>query len=748
MKVHKRENIEIDRRYVIHNRDAAIADIYDALVELITNCDDSYRRLRKRDRHAPVGHILIETEHRRNNPSLLIVRDKAEGMTINAMREKLKRMGKRTSEISDRGFMARGFKDCTALGDIRVDSIVNGRHYACRLTRDLDFDLLTPDKGENATDALRDNLGIRKNGTVVTLECSENVALPRIETLKKDLPLHYALRDIVAGNSASKIYIREREGAKPVEFRAPKNAERVVAQNFTLDEYPEADCMIEIWKSPTVLADKDQRMRKSGILIKDGRTIHECSLFGVEQEPLARHYYGHVECAHIVRLIEEHDERVSAKKPHPRNNRFLPIDPMRRGLNKRHPFANALLAKVDEVLKGLVEKDRRESEVGRKDVASAKTARYLSRLAQLAARFLKENIDSPELGAGEEKAVDAALEAGISILPPALKIAVGEERTLCVYVRKTLYDSKTKVRVQSNDETILALSQTLANRILKSHPKKDEVVYDSFKVRGVAPGMTDIVIRHGNNLRIKAAVEVSLNREKNEHGFASPLEFERAKYEVAEGKSKILKLFARFPELIRESTTVYVDSDNPDCAPVMRGGRCVLSPVPESNYAEGEIEIKGRSLTDNPAVITARMGDIHAQTKISVKERRIVGGGLRIEFAQESLGHLRARWKDPAVVDMSVILISSDHPSIKPYLGSSQNVEEQDTAQFRVLLAELVSEVLCAGILNQEMRKNPGGWEQSGTPHEAFASWNYHLQAKISDFSTLVHKNFADSFRE
>ena len=162
MKVHKRENIEIDRRYVIHNRDAAIADIYDALVEIITNCDDSYRRLRKRDRHAPVGHILIETEHRRNNPSLLIVRDKAEGMTINAMREKLKRMGKRTSEISDRGFMARGFKDCTALGDIRVDSIVNGRHYACRLTRDLDFDLLTPDKGENATDALRDNLGIRK----------------------------------------------------------------------------------------------------------------------------------------------------------------------------------------------------------------------------------------------------------------------------------------------------------------------------------------------------------------------------------------------------------------------------------------------------------------------------------------------------------------------------------------------------------------------------------------------------------
>ena len=390
---------------------------------------------------------------------------------------------------------------------------------------------------------------------------------------------------------------------------------------------------------------------------------------------------------------------------------------MRRGLNKRHPFANALLAKVDEMLKGLVEKDRRESEVGRKDVASAKTARYLSRLAQLAARFLKENIDSPELGAGEEKAVDAALEAGnFDSAAGAKNRRRRRANSLRVHQKNPCTTAKRKSGCKATTRRFWLSRKRSPTRILKPHPKKDEVVYDSFKVRGVAPGMTDIVIRHGNNLRIKAAVEVSLNREKNEHGFASPLEFERAKYEVAEGKSKILKLFARFPELIRESTTVYVDSDNPDCAPVMRGGRCVLSPVPESNYAEGEIEIKGRSLTDNPAVITARMGDIHAQTKISVKERRIVGGGLRIEFAQESLGHLRARWKDPAVVDMSVILISSDHPSIKPYLGSSQNVEEQDTAQFRVLLAELVSEVLCAGILNQEMRNNPGGWEQSGTP--------------------------------
>ena len=747
MSTPKEEKMEIDPRYVKQNRSVTIADIYDALVEIITNCDDSYRRLRKRDRRAPVGHILIETEPRRNNPSLLIVRDKAEGMTFKAMREKLGQIGKRTSESGDRGFMARGIKDCTELGDITVESIVDDRYYACQLTRNLRF--REKNAGQKATNAQRKDLGIRRNnGTVVTLECSKNTNLPRPKTLKDKLALHYALRDIATGNGASKIHVRDQDGdAKPVEFRLPKGS-LVFAENFTLDGYPRADCRIEIRKSLSPLDDQESRTRKSGILIKDGRAIHECSLFEFESEPLAHHYYGHIECPHIARLLEEYDQRDFKNLPHPPDNPSLPIDPFRQhGLNKKHPFTKTLLAKINGILKDLVEKDRRASEASHKDVASEKTKRFLKRLAQLADRFLKNNIDSPEFDTGEESAVDSALDAGISVLPPTLKIGVGEERTLCVYIRKDRYNAKAKVRVQSTDEKILAPTQTFAERIFKPHPKKERVVFDSFKVKGVSPGKTEIIIRHGD-LRAKVAAKVVANRGENERDFASPLEFERAKYEVAEGKSKILKLFAQIPEATSEETIAYVDSNTPDHAPVKRGGQCALSPVAGGNYAEGEIEVEGRALTDKPAVISARLGDLYATTKISVKERRIIGGGLRIEFTQQSLGYFRARWKDPAAVDMSVILIRSDHLSIKPYLGSSQNFEEQDTAQFRVLLAELVTEVVCSGILNQEMRNNPGGWEQNNQPHEAFDLWRTRLQGKISEFSTLAHKSLAEFFHE
>ena len=52
----------------------AIRDIYDAIVELVTNADDRYQVIDKK------GRIDIEIMRHRNKPSLLFVRDFADGM--------------------------------------------------------------------------------------------------------------------------------------------------------------------------------------------------------------------------------------------------------------------------------------------------------------------------------------------------------------------------------------------------------------------------------------------------------------------------------------------------------------------------------------------------------------------------------------------------------------------------------------------------------------------------------------------
>ena len=170
-------DIKFDKRYAAHNRDHSIRDVYDALVELITNADDSYARLHKHGRiPKDGGNIIIEyLAQRKGKPSLLIIRDRAEGMDLKDMSDRLLWMGRRSSEPGDRGYMGRGARDCTALGDIIFESIKNDRFYACRLTSEFEF--IPEDDGLRVTAQLRDRLGIsRGNGTSarpgVSSECT------------------------------------------------------------------------------------------------------------------------------------------------------------------------------------------------------------------------------------------------------------------------------------------------------------------------------------------------------------------------------------------------------------------------------------------------------------------------------------------------------------------------------------------------------------------------------------------------
>ena len=68
-------DVKITIRHFDFSRQFAIRDVYDALVELITNSDDSYHRLYKRQlRSEDGGDILIEIcKQRKGEPSLIII---------------------------------------------------------------------------------------------------------------------------------------------------------------------------------------------------------------------------------------------------------------------------------------------------------------------------------------------------------------------------------------------------------------------------------------------------------------------------------------------------------------------------------------------------------------------------------------------------------------------------------------------------------------------------------------------------
>ena len=83
--------LEYTSRHGYFTAQHSIRDVYDALVELITNSDDSYGQEPKQE-----GTICIEVE-RGWHGSVIRVKDRAKGLSLDDMQRKIKKVGDRTS---------------------------------------------------------------------------------------------------------------------------------------------------------------------------------------------------------------------------------------------------------------------------------------------------------------------------------------------------------------------------------------------------------------------------------------------------------------------------------------------------------------------------------------------------------------------------------------------------------------------------------------------------------------------------
>lgn len=736
-------DIKIDKRYPRQTASFAIADVYDALLEIITNCDDSYHRLSKNSgRHKDGGDIAITVDRHVKKPSRIIVSDKAEGMTRAAMQSKLGRIGKRTSEKGDRGFMARGIKECVALGRVTVQSIVDDKYCSCVLTRDFTIEL---DDETPANSSMRKRLGIHKNGTVVTLECLPSVPVPHAQTLARDLSLHYALRDILAKSSDARVRIRNGLGGNLKEIISSPtlySGEPVYDGNFTIEENPETECTLTIWKHEKELNDKSSRLRESGILVKGERAIYQCSLLGYEND--AKHYSGRLICPYIDRLLEKHDAG---------EEKIMPIDPTRKhGLNNDHPFNKKLTEKIESVLCDLLEQDKAQKEQKTGSIANKEMRKRLDSLARFANRLWTDAFEQEPEDVSDTvwRAIDMAEKDGIFILPPKFKVKVGEPRSLTVYVHDSSYNKGRKVRVySSNPEILQVVKQFDDNEKLRRHPAHKNIFYGNIRVAGRAIGKSVVTVRPSKDVSMDVSGEVVKGGATGEiyifpKGIS--LEFERKKYEVVEGKEKALKIFVKNTRKYHKPTAVgSVNSSKHDHVVILGGHKFTPEPTP-LHYSVAEVRVEGRSLTERnqPAIVTAKLGERTAKTTVRVVEKKRSPERFDFELTADPLGHYRARWAD-IEGKPNLLKISATHLSIQRYFGVEPDFPEQTSREARALIAELAAENLCMKILQEEMKRRPGDFKFANEqPDQALQQMVDQLQKKIHKFSVRAHRIMQD----
>ncbi len=415
------------------------------------------------------------------------------------------------------------------------------------------------------------------------------------------------------------------------------------------------------------------------------------------------------------------------------------IDPNRReGLIKEHPFTKALFQVPQERLKELIAKEKEQDKLKQKELASKETKKKLNDLAKAAGKFLSQQLeDFEELTLTDVVDKESFTKKGVLIYPTYFRVGIGEIRTLTFYVNRLLFDQEgQEISVKSDDDTAVTLLDTPFK--LRTHPKKNDRLLGTFRIRGEK-------LKHIVRIEAKcptipvaeAIVEVIENRVED-HQFSFPLEFEHKSYQVKEGSTRTLRLFAKCPQLINQETPINVNSSDATSLPVR--GRCLLSPVKGTNYALGEIRVQGRRLKRESISITASMNGYKATAKIKITQVDQKGVPIEIQLCDEPFGNFRARWAEHEGKP-NLLLISARHESVKRYLGPAPDYKGQHSLHFRVILAEIVAEAVCRKSLMLETKDRPWEfkWADYKYDHLIADSVSAQMQKRIREFAATAH---------
>lgn len=721
-KLHAQE-FRFDRRYREQNARKAIKDIYDVITELVTNCDDRYQILGTR------GKIEIEVQRqRRGKGSVLRVRDHADGMSSAVMNEKLRGYGQRISGLEQgakvRGTNSRGAKDIAALGKASFESIPgDGYVHRCDITQEF-----VPYESEKLTPQHRKKIGIAKGtGTLATLRLDSHVKVPLHDNLVSDVSRLVALREIL-GNPNRTVVVRDLNHDREDVVHAPIiEGNDKVKETFEIPGYPGANAKLTIKRAHKQFDREKSRFRTGAIYIESTHAVHEATLFDpkLEVDPHAAWFFGKLSCAYIDQLWNEYDDASERQEEPDPANPYPIIDPLRKqGLDRDHPFVQALFGEVLKRLRPLVDNEREQAEGQKAQVESKETRKRLNKLESAAAKFMEEKQEDNDASRDPNKSDQSTKlkEKGYTLNPPFAQLVCGHSQKFWLNIRQEAFPefqvgSDVHIKCQSDEITA---SKSICG--LEPHPTEENVLRAvwSVKANKVTPA-TGIRVRIGSIVE-ETIIEVFAT-EADKYKHVTALQFGRKQYRVStDNRRKSIVLMAPISQ-IPKRTAFEVECTNTDIDIL---GKKELVPSKVTGITRCVFYVR-TSTTGASGLLTARVNG--QETSVSLVGTDPKGTGISIKLEDIDLGNQRYSWRN------NVLRIAARHPSLKRYLGpKSANFPGQEKQHFRVILAEIVADAVCSKVI--EKREAAGQYDDEDSDWNFFyAEWS----KLMTEFLPLAH---------
>lgn len=562
-----------------------VRDVWAAATELITNTDDSYKRLAQKTsqnrnlygankNHLQGGPVTIELYEKKNEPCQLIIHDNAEGISPDQVQESLISVGNMTSSDNNRGFFGSGLRDCANIGSIYIESIFDEHYYKWSIIPSLN---LNDEPDFTVVDSRlvrpKDRLRLLKptgNGTSVTIILKDTIVLPRIETWLKDFAYCVALRDILSEDSPTKLFIQKQndlDSRKKISYPRPAGT-KIFDEKVVVDGYPQASARLLIWKTDQALSEvSDKRFSRFGIVVKGVVGVYENTLLD-QNNPNMKFIFGRLECDYIDKLMREYEIAIANKESlNPNNNMELSDASRNSGLNRNHPFTKALLKPAAQSLHEVLTTQFEQTQ------DKHKYSRNVSQIFeffknQASDYFSDEDEDELSQDPRWKQVLD---KDGISIYPNCVSDRhVGEERNFTIYVKASnVSDDKVSLNIIEPVNDVKFVEIIKKPTALTPHSKIPGVLKSNFRVKFIKIHPKDDVsqieakVHAIPNGLIKADLIISIIKRVG----LSKLSFERPNgYRAITNSIMYAKLLA--PGSFEAGDKVTVSSDKPHIAVV------------------------------------------------------------------------------------------------------------------------------------------------------------------------------------
>ncbi len=438
-------------------KDSLKRELVAYISEILTNADDSYRRLENKGilPKDQIKEILIEIkdDRRKQGDFVVSITDQAEGMSEEELKIKFKDYGadKAEGQLHTRGLFGQGAADVlfNASAEHRtamIESFKDGKLTKAKFIYDknnenlkrVEFDPVNRKGGQ--LEIIRHSMGIIGNGTKVTfgipsrVKYNPNAIISEIET--------YPFFKFILNDPYRKVVLKLEN--ETVEHHLSSAAYQftdkpLFKKDFviTYKDYS-LNCKLMLWEI-------DKKTIKHKILVIDEhQVIYDDHFFGFDTNPKARNLGGLLEIKDFYRVLRN---ELNADDP------IAIITDNRKGFDTSQEFYQVLKNELIKIINPKL--DEIGEDINEVDIsANKKISEMLKKLNSYFVKNMPEEIPY----SGKEKGL-LPPEQGLAFVRDEMSLTVSKKYMIILLINANLVTDQQPIRLSSENLEIISLSQ-------------------------------------------------------------------------------------------------------------------------------------------------------------------------------------------------------------------------------------------------------------------------------------------------